>query len=287
MSFGTSFADSESTYSDAQICIYGIPYDHTACFRAGAREAPSAIRRCSYNFERTHFEHGLNQPELDVFDYGDCEDFILPEDMIDEVTFAMGPAIKANKFTIAMGGEHSINIPIVRCFEKKDISLISIDAHLDSRDEYMGCTNSHACITRRAAEHLGLDNVYVLGVRSISDEELDRDDVVPHISSYDIIDNGMKWAIKQALDNVKNEKVYITVDIDGIDPAFAPGTGTPEPFGLNPIDVKNLIDVTDDRLVGFDVVEVCPPADPTGATAVLAARLIKEVMAVYGKNLKK
>ena len=72
MPSGISFADAESTYNDADICIYGIPYDHTACFKAGAREGPNAIRRCSYNFEQTHFEHGKDQPELNVFDYGDC-----------------------------------------------------------------------------------------------------------------------------------------------------------------------------------------------------------------------
>jgi len=182
---GISFADAESTYNDADICIYGIPYDHTSCFRAGAREGPSAIRRCSYNFERTHFEHG-SLPELNVFDYGDCDDFILPEDMIDEVKFAMSPAINDGKFTIAIGGEHSINIPIVQLFEEKSIALISIDAHLDGRDEYMGSMNSHACITRRAADHLGIDNVYALGMRSISEEELEADEVIPYISAYDI-----------------------------------------------------------------------------------------------------
>ncbi len=282
---GISFADAESSYNDADICIYGIPYDHTSCFRAGAREGPMAIRRSSYNFEQSHFEHG-NLPELNVYDYGDCDDFILPEDMIDEVKFVMGPAIRDNKFTIAMGGEHSINIPIIQSFEENSIALIQIDAHLDSRDEYMGTANSHACIMRRAADHLGLDNVFGLGIRSISEEELDRDDVVPYISAYDIHENGMKWAIEKALDSVKAEKIYLTIDIDGIDPAYAPGTGTPEPFGLHPYDIKKAINMIGDRLIGFDVCEVCPPADPTGATPVLAARLIKEVMAVYAKTLQ-
>ena len=244
-----------------------------------------AIRRCSYNFEQTHFEHG-KLPELQVFDYGDCDDFLLPEDMIDEVKFAMSNAIRDKKFTIAMGGEHSINIPIIQCFEKGEVAQISIDAHLDSRDEYMGCANSHACIMRRAADHLGLDNVYALGMRSISEEELDRDDVVPYISAYDIYDKGMEWAVNQALDSVKAEKIYLTIDIDGIDPAFAPGTGTPEPFGLHPMDVKKAINMIGDRLVGFDVCEVCPPSDPTGATPVLAARLIKEAMCVYAKHMQ-
>jgi agmatinase len=286
MPYGTSFADAESSYSDAEICIYGIPYDRTACFKAGAREAPGAIRRCSYNFEKTHFEHGLHQRDLQIFDYGDCDDFVLPEDMSDEVKFVMGPAIEDGKFTIAMGGDHSVNIPIIRCFEKNSISLISVDAHADSRDEYMGTKINHACITRRAAEHLGIDNVFVLGIRSMSEEELEMDEVMPHIDAYTIKEKGMEWAVKKALDTVKNDRVYITLDIDGIDPAFAPGTGTPEPFGLDPMDVKKLINMAGDRLVGFDVTEVCPPADPTGITPVLAARYIKEVMAVHAKTLK-
>ena len=285
MSYGLAYAGAESEYNDAEAVIFGIPYDHTACFKAGAREAPTAIRRASYNFEEIHFEHGIHQRRLEVYDYGNCDDFILPEDMFAEVDFAVRPAINDGKFTVAIGGEHSINIPIIRAFPERSIALISIDAHLDSRDEYLGTPNSHACVMRRAAEHLGLDNVYVLGARAIGEEELDRDDVVPFISSYDIMDMGIEKAIGKALDEVKAEKVYLTVDIDGIDPAFAPGTGTPEPFGLMPMDVKKGINIIGERLVGFDVNEVCPPADPSGITSILAARLINEALAVHAKHL--
>ena len=217
---GISFADAESNYNEADVCLYGIPYDHTACFRAGSREAPTAIRRSSYNFERTLFEH-KNAKEINLFDYGDTDDFFLPEDMIDEVKFAISPAINDNKFIIAMGGEHSINIPIIQSFKKNSLALISIDAHLDYRDEYMGVKNSHACITKRAAEHLGENNVFVLGVRSISEEELESDPI-PHIDAYTIHEKGIEYAIKKALESVKADKVYLTLDIDGIDPAFAP-----------------------------------------------------------------
>ena len=285
MSYGIGYAGAESDYNEADVVIFGIPYDHTSCFKAGAREAPTAIRRASYNFEEIHFEHGIHQPHLNVYDYGNCDDFILPEDMFAEVDFAVRPAINDGKFTVAIGGEHSINIPIIRAFPERSIALISIDAHLDSRDEYLGTPNSHACVMRRAAEHLGLDNVYVLGARAIGEEELDRDDVVPFISSYDIMDMGIEKAIGKALDEVKAEKVYLTVDIDGIDPAFAPGTGTPEPFGLMPMDVKKVINIIGERLVGFDVNEVCPPADPSGITSILAARLINEALAVHAKHL--
>ncbi len=286
MSYGLGYAGAEAEYDEAEAIIYGVQYDHTACFKAGAREAPTAIRRASYNFEEIHFEHGLDQRVLEVYDYGNVDDFVLPEDMISEVEFAVGPAIRGGKFPIGIGGEHSMNIPVIRSFPERSIALISIDAHLDSRDEYLGTPYSHACVMRRAAEHLGLDNVYVLGARAIGAEELDRDDVVPFISSYDIMDIGIEKAVSKVLDSVKAEKIYLTLDIDGIDPAYAPGTGTPEPFGLLPIDVKKTINMIGDRLVGFDVNEVCPPADPSGITSILAARLINEVLAVHAKSLE-
>ena len=210
MPYGMTFADAESDYNDADICIYGIPYDKTACFKSGAREAPGAIRRASYNFEQTHFEHGIHQELPNIYDGGNSDDFFLPEDMFDDVKFMMKPAIDDGKFTIAMGGDHTANIPIIQCFEKKDIALISVDAHLDYRDEYMGIKNNHACITRRASEHLGTDNVFVLGIRSVSNDELDSETVIPYIDAYQIYEKGIEWAVKQALDTVKNEKVYIT-----------------------------------------------------------------------------
>ncbi|MBO4797535.1 MAG: agmatinase [Candidatus Methanomethylophilaceae archaeon] len=281
-----SYAGAESEFDEADAVIYGIPYDHTSCFKAGAREAPAAIRRASYNFEEIHFEHGINQPQINIHDFGNCDDFVLPEDMFTEVDFCVGPAIRDGKFTVAIGGEHTVNIPIVRNFDKDGIALISIDAHLDSRDEYLGTPNSHACVTRRAYEYLGPDNVFVLGCRSIGKEELDRDDAVKFISSYEIMETGIEKAVKTALDSVKNEKIYLTLDIDGIDPAYAPGTGTPEPFGLLPIDVKKAINMIGDRLAGFDVTEVCPPADPSGITSILAARFVNEVLAIHAKNLR-
>jgi len=284
VAYGLSYAGADSDYDSADAVIIGVPYDHTASFKAGAREAPFAVRRASYNFEEIHFEHGLDQPRLAVHDYGNCDDFVFPEDMIEEVNFAVQPAIRDGKFTVAIGGEHSITIPIIRSHERDGIALITVDAHLDSRDEYMGSPLSHACVTRRAADHLGLDNVYALGVRAAGAEELDREDAVPFVSSYDIMDRGAVWAMEKALEAVSNERIYLSIDIDGIDPAYAPGTGTPEPFGLAPIDVKRMIGAVGERLAGFDVVEVCPPADPSGITSVLAARLINEALAVYARH---
>lgn len=278
---GLAFADAESTMSDADAVICGIPYDRTSTFRSGSREAPGAVRRASYNFEMKHFEHGI-VPDVKLHDIGDLDDHIYPEDMIDEIVFTMGAVIKNGRFPISIGGEHSVTAPIVGCFD--DVAVISVDAHLDSRDEFMGCKHSHACVMRRCAEHVGLENVFVLGARSISEEELDRDDVVPHITSYDIAERGIEKAISKALDSVERERIYLTIDIDGIDPAFAPGTGTQEPFGLTPMDVKKIINAVGNRLAGMDVVEISPPYDCGGMTAMLGARLIKEGISVYAKN---
>ena len=279
--FGTSFADADTPFSDADIVIYGIPYDRTTSFRSGSREAPNALRRASYNFEASHFEHG-RPPELRIHDFGDVDDHIYPEDMFDEIKFCISPAIKSDKFTVAMGGEHSVTAPIVNSYD--DVSVISVDAHLDSRDEFMGSPYSHACVMRRCSEYVGLDNVFVLGVRSICNEELERDDVISHITSFEIMETGIEKAIQDALDSVKNERVYLTIDIDGIDPAYAPGTGTQEPFGLSPMDVKKIINGIGSRLVGMDVVEISPQYDHSGMTAVLGARLIKEGISVFYKN---
>ena len=166
MAYGVTYADADAEYSDADAVIFGVPYDHTASFKAGAREAPTAVRQASYNFEEFHFEHGLDQVQPVVCDYGNCDDFILPEDMLEEVKFAVGPTIRDGKFPIVIGGEHSGTIPVIQSFKERSIALMTIDAHLDSRDEYMGTPNSHACVTRRAAEVHGLDNVCAVGVRA-------------------------------------------------------------------------------------------------------------------------
>ncbi len=284
MAYGLTYAGADADYDSADAVIVGVPYDHTASFKAGAREAPFTVRRASYNFEEFHFEHGLDQPRLRVHDYGNCDDFFLPEDMIDEVGFAVKPVIDDGKFLVAIGGEHSVTVPIIQNHGPDDIALITIDAHLDSRDEYMGSPYSHACVTRRAADHIGLENVYALGVRAAGEEELDREDAVRFISSYDIMDRGAVWAMEQALAAIPCPRIHLSVDIDGIDPAYAPGTGTPEPFGLTPMDVKRMIGTVGKRLAGFDVVEVCPPADPSGITSILAARLINEALAVHAKH---
>jgi agmatinase len=277
---GVSFADATASFKDAHFVILGVPFDRTTSFRSGARAGPNAVREASYNFENYLFEHDAFMKDIPVHDAGNIEDVGSPEDMISEVKRHTDKIAKAGKFPLLIGGEHSITIPVVRSF--KDIGVISVDAHLDFRDEYMGNKLSHACVMRRCADHVGIENVLVFGVRSISIEEK-RARMPEYIDSYTVLEEGVDKAFKRALNMIRKDKVYFTLDIDGIDPAFAPGTGTPEPFGLHPMDVKKIINMLGPRLVGFDVNEVSPPYDK-GNTAALAARMMREVVAVVWKH---
>lgn len=279
---GIYFADANASFDDAKFVICGVPFDRTTSYRAGARMAPNAIRQASYNFETYLFEHDVDLSDVPMNDMGNVEECESPEEMVEIVRGIAKKAVKAGKFPVFMGGEHTTTIPVVEAFD--DIGVISIDAHLDYRESYLGLKYSHACVTRRISEHLGRENVLVFGVRSISAEE--KSEKMPEfIDAFTIHDVGVESAFKRALNIIRKEKVFLTLDIDGIDPAFAPGTGTPEPFGLTPMEVKKCISMLGERLVGFDVTEVSPPYDE-GNTAALAARMMREVIAVAWKNMK-
>ncbi len=281
---GLCFVDSDASFEEARFVICGAPFDRTTSFRPGARSAPNAIREASYNFEKYMFEHDFDIAETTMHDLGNLEEFGSADEMVGETREVAKSIVSAGKFPIFLGGEHSISVPVIQSFE--DIGVISIDAHLDYRDEYLGQRYSHACVTRRIAEHVGLENVLVLGVRSISREEKSAGRMPAYIDSYTVLEEGIEKTFQRALSIIKKDKIYLTLDIDGIDPAFAPGTGTPEPFGLSALDVKKCINMLGERLVGLDVVEVSPAYD-TGNTAALAARMVREAIAVAWKSGKR
>jgi agmatinase len=279
-----TFAESSSSFEDAKFVIYGVPFDATCSFRSGTRHGPNKIREASYNFETYMFELGRDITDLSICDIGNTDEFGNAETMIKGVHEFAKDIVDNGKFPVMMGGEHSITPPVVRCFE--NVGVISLDAHLDFRESYLDERNSHACSTRRISDIVGIRNVVPIGVRSMSlEEKKDADKLgLKFISSFDVIEGqGIESAVKSALENIDKEHIYLTVDIDVIDPAYAPAVGTPEPFGLTPLDVKKAVDLLGERLVGFDLVEVSPPWDH-GNTAALAARLIIEAMLVAGKK---
>ena len=275
------FADARSDFEESQFVALGVPFDKTTTFRSGTRFAPTTIREASSNFEPELFEHGVDLSEVPFHDSGDLYDEGTVDDMVTAVEEEARRIVSAGKFPVIFGGEHSISPPVVKAFDD-ELSVVIIDAHLDYREEYQGLRNSHACAHRRIADHVGEDNVFAFGVRSISDDE--RSDKAHYADAFRIHREGCEKVFGEMLSKLKREKVYLSLDIDGIDPAYAPGTGTPEPFGLTPFDVRHIINILGDRLAGFDVVEVCPPYD-NGNTSILAARFVREVIAVKWKAM--
>lgn len=273
------FADAVASFEDSEFVIVGVPFDRTTTYRSGTRFAPTTVREASQTFEKENFEQGITFEDIPVHDAGDLFEEGTVDEMVVSIEEEARRIVSAKKFPIFIGGEHSISPPVVKALGV--VSVIIIDAHLDFRDEYQGLKNSHACAHRRIADYVGKGNAFAFGVRSISADELV--DEALFADAFRIHKEGSDKVFEGMLGKLKRKPVYLSLDIDGIDPCYAPGTGTPEPFGLTPWDVRYIINRLADRLVGFDVVEVCPPYD-NGNTSILAARMMREVMAVKWKT---
>ncbi len=271
------FADAESSFEEAYFVILGVPFDGTCSHRKGARSAPKTVREESYSFETYLFEHDIDLEDVPFHDMGDivCESL---DDMIGGVGNAVGEIVKAEKFPILIGGEHSITPPAIR--KLGEVGVIILDAHLDFRNEYLDEPDGHACVSRRVVDLVGVENILTIGVRSMERKEKEESEALGlrYIDAFKLKEMGMK----KALENLEWERIYLSLDMDFFDPSFAPGVGNPEFFGFSPEEVKECMNIFGDKLVGFDVTETCPPFD-NGNTSSLAARMIREVLAVVWK----
>jgi agmatinase len=277
----TTFADANATFDEAEFVVLGVPFDRTTSFRPGARFGPDSIRQHSWNFESYDLETGIDLSEAKVHDLGNTDEFGNAEEMVRGVREELRPVYRAGKFAVVLGGDHACAPPSVEAYpdDAPSLGVLYLDGHLDFRSSYLGDARSHACSSRRIVEKVGARNVVVLGVRSVSREEVDdnRSLGMPFVTAHEVARDGIQASVQRALNMLKTERLYISLDIDAIDPAYAPATGTPEPFGLTPRDVKYVLDQAAPRLVGLDIMEVSPPYDH-GNTSALAARLAREAI---------
>ncbi|MCI4363186.1 MAG: agmatinase [Thermoplasmata archaeon] len=274
------FADATASYAESQYVILGIPFDRTTSFRPGARFGPDSIRQHSWNFESYDLETGTDLADIPIHDLGNAGEFGSAEEMVASVRTEVEPIYRDGKVPITLGGDHACAPPCVEAFPKgRPLSVLYLDAHLDFRSSYLGDARSHACSARRIAERVGVENIVVVGVRSVSKEEIEdnRSLGLTYISAHEVAREGITATAKRALDRLSPESVYVSLDIDVVDPAYAAGTGTPEPFGLAPREIKQILDTVAPRLVGMDIMEVSPPYDQ-GNTSALAARLAREAI---------
>jgi agmatinase len=284
MDFPPYFADAESSFNAASYVIYGIPYEHTSSFRHGADNAPQDIRQASWNYETYNIRTKTNLENIAIHDFGNLTvKDLQPQQMKINVTNFSEKLIETNKFGIALGGDHSITPGIIQSLPK-DTIVISLDAHLDYRREYENNPMSHACVTRRIAEILPPEQIYVIGIRSAEQQEYQeaQQDGIHIYDNFILHNQDFSSDINQLHKKLKSKSIYLTIDIDVIDPAYAPATSTPEPFGLTPFEILTILDHFTPNLISMDLVEVCPGYDH-GQTALLAAKIIREIIAIHSK----
>jgi agmatinase len=278
----TLFADAEAEYPDAQYVIFGVPYDGTTSFRAGARNGPRAIRDLSYNFEKYHPATGGDLGRIPFTDLGDIVPFVRAEAVSGQVEEVARGICRDGKIPIMLGGEHSASIGAVSGVRPD--CVVICDAHLDLREEFGGDPYNHACTARRIADEIGIENIFIIGGRSGTEEEYAFAERYHLYTADDVRNRGISDIIHEIRPAIFSKRLYLSIDADVIDCCLTPGVGTPEPFGLSPLDIREVIRTLAPQAIGFDYMEVCPvDADQTEA---VAARLIREFIAVHWKSRK-
>jgi agmatinase len=267
-----------SSFDDATVVILPVPVDRTTSYVGGTRNGPHEILQASSHMELWDEEMRADVHGIGLFTLPEMElPFGEMEAVIDEIERVAYEVIGRDKFLVTLGGEHSITPPLVSAAARKypGMSLLQIDAHADMRDSYMGTVHNHACAMRRSLHYARLTQV---GIRSLSTEEAE---ILPKLNTtvfYDVsMRNDPDW-IDKVVETLAAD-VYISIDVDGMDPAIMPATGTPEPGGLSWIEITSLLRAVAERrrIVSADVVELAPIPGIV-APSFLCAKLIYKLL---------
>lgn len=276
---GNVFIASSDNYEQAKAVIYGMPMDYTVSFRPGSRFGPGRIREASVGLEEYSPYLDRSLEELVYFDAGDL---MLPFgnaarslDMIAEYVRGL---LDDGKLPFGLGGEHLVSWPVIREVYARypELAIIHIDAHADLREQYEGEPLSHSTPIRKAAELIGGRNIYQFGIRSGTREEFQYARENINFYPFDVLE-----PLKAALPELRGRPVYVTIDIDVLDPSAAPGTGTAEAGGITSRELLAAVHAiagSGARVVGADVVEVAPVYDSSEQTPIVAAKLVREML---------
>ena len=283
------FTGISSAYDKSRFVFFGVPYDKTSTYRAGSRFAPGALRDVSANMELYSVRSKVDLEQVAVHDWGDVDIVENLVETLGRVKSVCSELLDSNKIPIMAGGEHSITKSAADILPE-DTGLLSFDAHLDLRDEFLGERLSHATFMRRVSEKLGSDHIMEVGIRAFSRPELDfaRKSGVTMITPQDLRETGISKTAQRIRGFLSGfSHSYVTVDIDVLDPAFAPGVGNPEPDGISTDELLTLIDASMQKnTVGFDLVEVSPQLD-SGQTAAVGVKVIFEAIAALSTRSNK
>lgn len=271
------FLAADTPPHEARFVLVGVPLDHTTSFRPGTREAPARIRQVSEGLESFSPRWNCDLSQVGLADAGDLE---LPwgdvPTSLELVRRCVAQWAAPGRTVVLVGGEHLLTLPAVQALADRypGLRVVQLDAHLDLRDEYLGQRLSHATVMRRVAERVGLEAIAGVGVRSGVPEEWALWRKTHRVDGGSFLEQ-----VRQLLPWLDGHPFYLTVDIDVVDPAFAPGTGTPEPGGPAASELLEAVGLLAAcRPVGMDLVEVCPARDPSDQTSLLAAKVIREAL---------
>ncbi len=276
------FMGDTNDYDRAEIVLVGAPMDLTVSFRPGARHGPQEVRMVSHGLEE--YSVALDR-DLADYCYYDAGDMALPFGVVQESLRRIGlvtaEIIADGKIPLFLGGEHLISLAVIQEVAKvyPRLAVVHLDAHADLREEYLGERLSHATVMRRVAELIGGENLFQFGIRSGTRKEFDfaRNNTNTYINKV----------VEPLIENIpllKGRPVYVSLDIDVVDPAYAPGTGTAEPGGCTAKEILHAVHLLGELdVVGFDLVEVSPVYDPSQRTALLAAKLVREAILSFGR----
>ncbi len=280
-----SFLDASRTLEESRYVVLGAPMDLTGTYRRGSRFAPTAIRRASLHIESYSLRSGLDGEDVPLCDLGDLRGGGGVEEWLRRVEDATREVSDSGRVPILLGGEHTITLGAVRAVP--EAAILDFDAHLDLRDEFLGRRISHATFLRRILEEDRDRGVFILGARALSKEEKDYAEGkgIRYLTPGEIRERGARGTAEAVLEALPGEApLYVTVDMDVLDPSQAPAVCNPAPEGLT---VTEILDVLyalcrGRRVVGLDLCEVTPYYD-SGLTSIQAAKVLLEaVLAVEG-----
>lgn len=277
-----TFLGCDNDFDESKIVIFGAPFDSTTSYRPGTRFASRTMRAESYGLETYSPYQNLDMEGAKIFDSGDLElCFGNTEWALKDIEERTAEILKHDKLPLMIGGEHLVTLGAVRAVAKKypDLHVVHFDAHADLRDDYLGAKLSHASVIHRVWDIIGDNRIYQFGIRSgdRSEFEWGREHVTTNLFNFDGLD--------EVVQKLKGKPVYFTIDLDVLDPAVFPGTGTPEAGGVTFNELLNaVLKVSELNIVGMDINELSPMLDASGASTAVALKVMRELLlAVYNK----
>lgn len=270
-----TFIGFDAVFEESRVILFGAPFDGTTSFRPGTRFAPSAIRPDSYGIETYSPYLDLDLEDYALCDIGDIDlpfgNTIRTLDMIEETAETI---LNMDQKPLMIGGEHLVSLPVIKALAKKypDLHIIHFDAHTDLREDYLGESLSHASVMKRAWDIVGDGHIYQFGIRSGLRAEFEWAKSHTTLRKFDT------KGLESVIQSLKGKPVYLTIDLDVLDPSIFPGTGTPEPGGITMKELLNALMLLKELpLVGADVVELSPHYDASGTSTAVACKVIREV----------